>query len=134
MIVVDGEEIPRPTDGGQRGESSEDVVRAARLEVKLCKALATLDPPHDLSVLLHGRITEALRRLRRHDATDLEVRQVADLNDEEMLQAAGIVRAIRALPSWTDKGYPGGTGFRVVLSGYALDLAEEIDKRGRDKS
>jgi hypothetical protein len=69
----------------------------------------------------------------RHDATDLEVRQVADLDDEELLQAAGVVRAIRALPSWSGRGYPGGTGFRMVLSGYALDLADEIDKRGREK-
>lgn len=133
MIVVDSEEIPRPTDDGQRGESSEEVVRAARLEVKLCKALTALDPHHELSVLLHGRTTEALRRLRRYDATDLEVRQVADLDDEELSQAAGVVRAIRASPSWSDKCYAGGTGFRVVLSGYALDLADEIDKRGRDK-
>jgi hypothetical protein len=118
VIVVDG---------------GEEAVRAARLEVKLCKALAALDPPHELSVLLHGRITEGLRRMRRYDATDLEVRQVVDLDDEELLQAAGAVRAIRALPSWSDKGYTGGTGFRVVLSGYALDLADEIDKRGRDK-
>jgi hypothetical protein len=134
VIVVDGEQISRPKDGGQGGESPEDVVRVARLEVKLCKALAALDPQHELSVLLHGRITEALRRLRRHDATDLAVRRVADLSDDELRQAAGIVRAIRALPSWTETGYPGGTGFRVVLSGYALDLADEIDKRGRDKS
>ena len=67
-------------------------------------------------------------------ATDLEVRQVADLDDEELSQAARVVRAIRALPSWGDKTYAGGTGFRVVLSGYVLDLADEIDKRGRDKS
>jgi hypothetical protein len=134
VIVVDGEEIPRPMDGGQRGEGHDEVVRVARLEVKLCKALAALDPHRELSVLLHGRITEALRRLRRHDATDLGVREVADLTDDELRQAAVIVRAIRALPSWADKSYQGGTGFRVVLSGYALDLADEIDKRSRDKS
>jgi hypothetical protein len=134
VIVVDGEEIPQPADVDQGGEDGKEVVRVARLEVKLCKALAALDPPHELSVLLHGRITEALRRLQRYDATDLNVRQVADLADDEVREAAVIVRAIRALPSWSDKSYQGKTGFRVVLSGYALDLADEIDKRGRDKS
>lgn len=83
-----------------------------------------------------GRGEEALEEAgpQRYDATHLDVRQVADLADDELLQAAGIVRAIRALPSWSDKSYPGGIGFRVVLSGYALDLADVIDKRGRDKS
>jgi hypothetical protein len=127
MITVDGEAIPRGTP--DRDDRDEEALRAARLELKLCKALAALDPPHELSTILHARITLQLRRLRRYDATDQDVRQVPDLTDDELHQAAGIIRAIRALPSWTDKSYTGGTGFRVLLSGYALDLTDELDKR-----
>jgi hypothetical protein len=126
MITVDGEPVPRnPSDSGDH----EETVRTTRLELKLCKALAALDPPHELSTILHARITEQLRRLRRYDANDQEVRQACDLTDSELREAAGIIRAIRALPSWSDKTYSSGTGFRVVLSGYALDLTDEIDKR-----
>ena len=67
-----------------------------------------LDPPHELSTILHARITEQLHRLRGYDANDQDVRQVSDLTDDELRQAAGIIRAIRALPSWTDKSYAGG--------------------------
>jgi hypothetical protein len=68
-------------------------------------------------------------RFRWPEVNDQDARQVCDLTDDELRQAAAIIRAIRALPSWTDKSYQGGTGFRVVLSGYALGLTDEIDKR-----
>jgi hypothetical protein len=47
---------------------------AIRLELKLCKALAALDPPDEMSTLLHARIADLLRKLRRHDAIDATVR------------------------------------------------------------
>jgi transcriptional regulator with XRE-family HTH domain len=60
--------------------------------------------------------------------------QATDLDHDELRQAADIIRAIRALPFWTERAFMGGPGFRSVLSGYALDIASELDKRGRDKS
>ena len=66
VITVDGEAIPQDFPGG---DAREEALRTARLELKLCKALAGLDPPHELSTILHARITEQLRRLRRHDAS-----------------------------------------------------------------
>ncbi|HEX3960841.1 MAG TPA: hypothetical protein VHZ03_30185 [Trebonia sp.] len=48
---------------------------------------------------------------------DEEVTQPADLTDDELKGAAGIVRAIRALPSSAGR-YQGGTGLRVALGGY----------------
>ena len=128
MITVDGEAIPR--DSPDR-DDREEALRTARLELKLCKALAALDPPHELSVILHARIAEQLRRLRDYDAHDEDVRQAPDLTDDELRQAAGIIRAIRALPSWTDKRHMGRPGFRVILSAYALELTDEIGKRER---
>ncbi len=53
----------------------------------------------------------------------------ADLSDTELKDAAGIVRAFRALPHWTTRGFQGGTGLRATLGEYALDLATEIDTR-----
>jgi hypothetical protein len=66
--------------------------------------------------------------MRRHDLMDEDVTQPADLTDAELKEAAGIVRAIRALPSSAGR-YQGGTGLRVALGGYALDLADEIATR-----
>jgi hypothetical protein len=127
MTTVDGQPVPTGEDGG-----SEEAVRLAQLDVKLCKALARLNPPHELSVLLHARITKQLRVLRiDYEATDQDTRHPADLGDDELRQAADIIRAIRALPFWTEKAFMGGPGFRSVLSGYALDITSELDKRTR---
>ena len=131
MITVDGEAVT-PGPDGSSGE--DEAVRLARLDLKLCKALAALNPPHKLSVLLHARITALLRTLQRHEAIDQDTRQVADLDDEALREAAEVIRAIRALPFWTGKAFMGGPSFRTVLSGFALDVADEIDRRGRDKS
>jgi hypothetical protein len=136
VIIVDGEEItpwsPDGKDGG--GPTGEEIVRAARLELKLCKALVALNPPHGLSVILYGRIAQALRVLSNHDAADPDARQATDLDDDELRQAAEIVRAIRALPAIASRIGKGGHGLRFILTDYALDLVNEIDKRGRDKS
>jgi hypothetical protein len=59
MITVDGEAVPRDSPDG---DDREAILRTAQLELKLCKALAALDPPHELSTILHVRITEQLRR------------------------------------------------------------------------
>ena len=70
MITVDGEPVPQnPADSND----VEEALRTVRLELKLCKALAALDPPHELSTILHARITEQLRTLRRYDANDQDV-------------------------------------------------------------
>jgi hypothetical protein len=124
LITVDVEAVNPP--GGDDGENA---VRNARLELKLCKALAALNPPHDLSACLHARIAELLKALRRHGATDQDVRQAADLSDGELTEAAGIVRAFQAMDSWPSRGYYPGSGLRVALGGYALDLAGEIGQR-----
>jgi hypothetical protein len=123
---------PGPEENDEAPGESEDL-RTARLELKLCKALAALNPPHEVATLLHGRIVEQLGKLRRLRAIDEDVRQVFDLTDEELREAAGIVRAVRGLPSWMDRGLQGGVSFRAALGGYALDLVDEIDKRGRGK-
>src|SRR5258708_3798988 len=135
VITADGEAIPRDSPGA---DAREEALRTARLELKLHKALAALDPPHEMSAILHARITEQLRRLRRHDANDQDVRQPRDFTDDELRKAAMIIRAIRALPSWTDKSYTGGTGFRVVISGSPqqpsagppADLASAVTRPG----
>jgi hypothetical protein len=124
-MTVDGEAVNPPNGDG---EDSRDEMRETRLELKLCKALAALNPPHELSGYLHTRVADLLRKLRRNDAMDEDVTHPADLTDDELKQAAGIVRAIRALPSSAGR-YQGGTGLRVALGGYALDLADEIATR-----
>jgi hypothetical protein len=44
-----------------------------------------------------------------------------------------IIRAIRALPTWPTMSYQCSSGLRTTLGGYALDIADELDKRaGRD--
>jgi hypothetical protein len=132
VITVDGQAVnPGGADGG---DADEEVVRIIRLELKLCKALLALNPPHDLSVLAHTRAAELLRTLRRHDTADRDVSQVADLGDAELREAAGIIRAFHALPSWAAKGFQGGTSFRAVLGEYALDLAAEIGTRAARES
>jgi hypothetical protein len=40
-----------------------------------------------VSGFLHARIADLLRRLKRHDATDQDVTQAADLSDDELRQA-----------------------------------------------
>jgi hypothetical protein len=134
LITVDGEPIALSSDADDGGQENEGL-RLARLDLKLCKALLALDPPHELSVLLHARIAEQLRRLSsRYYAVDQDVRQVADLTSEELREAAGVIRAIRALPSLTKRGFPGTLPFRSALGGYALDIVDEIDQRPRDNS
>ncbi len=93
------------------------------------QGLAALNPPQDLSTFLHARIAEMLRTLKRNGASDTGVTRPADLSDSELEEAAGILRAFRALPWWTEAGYQGGTGLRITLSEYALGLASEIDTR-----
>lgn len=63
------------------------------------------------------------------DATDPGTRQADDLTDDESREAARLIRAIRALPSWPNMSYAGSTGLRTALGGYALDIAVEMDKR-----
>jgi hypothetical protein len=122
VITVDGEPVT-----GSESDDPEDITRKARIELKCCKALAAVNPPHDVSTSLHTRIVELLRTLKRCGTEDQDAAQAADLSDEELRQAAGLVRALRAvLP---EKGYQGGTGFRVALGGYALDVVDEIEKR-----
>jgi hypothetical protein len=122
MITVDGEPVT-----GSEGADPADITRKARIELKCCKALTAMNPPHDLSASLHARIVELLRTLKRYGTQDQDVAQTADLSDEELREAVGIVRALRAaLPV---KGYQGGTGFRVALGGYALDVVDEIENR-----
>jgi hypothetical protein len=128
LITVDGEPV-NPRDNNSDGNDSEGAIRCARLELKLCKALAALNPPHNLSACLHARITDLLKTLRRHDATDQDTRQAADLSDNELKEATGIIRAIHAMDTWPARGYYPGSGLRVALSGYALDLTAEIDAR-----
>jgi hypothetical protein len=125
VITADGE----PVTPGPDGSDGPEAVRQALLDLKLCKALAALNPPHELSVLLHARITGQLRMVRRWNASDQDTRHAADLDDDELHQAAGIIRAIRALPFWTARAIMGGPGLRTVLSSYALDIADELGKR-----
>jgi hypothetical protein len=124
-MTVDGEPV-NPPDSGAAG--SGDELREIRLELKLCKALVELRPSDEISRYLYARIADLLRTMRRHDAIDEDCTQPADLTDAELKEATAIIRAMRALPS-AAKGYPGGTGLRVVLGGYALDLADEISAR-----
>jgi hypothetical protein len=80
-----------------------------------------------------ARIAAQLRKLPRYNATDPDTRQAADLTDDELREAAAIIRAIRALPTWPTMSYQGSSGLRSALGGYALDIADELDKRaGRD--
>ena len=122
MITVDGEAV-------NPGGDAVNAVDEARLELKLCRALAAVGPPLDVSLLVHARAAELLRLLRNHGAPDPDVIPAADLSDSELKEAAGIVRAFRALPSCGVKGFPGGVSFRAVLGEYALDLAAELDAR-----
>jgi hypothetical protein len=131
VITVDGLPVnagPADARGGD-GDSSEEALRIVRVEVKLCRALVALSPPDDLSILAHTRAADLLRTLRRHDATDRDTIRAAGLSDGELKEAAAIIRAFRALPSWGAKGFQGGTSFRAVLGVYALDLASEIEAR-----
>lgn len=126
MITVDGEPVitgPDPSD-------HDEATRLALLELKLYKALAALSPPHDLSSLLHARVTEAMRTLKKRGVTDPGARAAADLTDDELHQAAALVRAMQSLPSWTGiQGYYRPGSFRAILSSYALDLDGELSKR-----
>lgn len=129
MIVVDGEPVT-PGDG-QDGPAAQ--VRAAQLEVRLCQALLALDPPEYVMFTACGRIRQALSTLRNHDAPYQEVRDLASLTDGELRDAAGIIRALRALPLWASTLHAGRVGFAAIIGGYALDIADELDKRaGRD--
>jgi hypothetical protein len=136
VITVDGQPVhPGPANAhDDDGDSREEALRTVRLELKLCKALAALNPPHEVSASLHARITDLLRRLKRHDATDQDVTQAADLSDDELHQAAKILRAFRALPTWEAAYQGGGTGFRTALGSYAMGLADELDKRATQDS
>jgi hypothetical protein len=127
VITVDGEAINPIADDNPK--SIETIVSETRVELKLCRALAALNPPLDLSVILHARAAELLKALRRYDATDQDVIPAEDLSDTDLKQAASFVRAFRALPSWGTKGFQGGVSFRSILGEYALELADEIDSR-----
>lgn len=126
MITVDGEAIT-PSPDGSNGE--DEAVRLTRLDLKLCKALTALNPPHELSVLLHARITAHLRTLRRSGSTAQDTRQAADLDDDELRQGAAIFQATRALPFWSEKAIMGGPSYRTILASYALDLTDELNRR-----
>jgi hypothetical protein len=129
VIVVDGEPVT-PGDG-QDGPAAQ--VRAAQLEVRLCQALLALDPPADVMSSASGRIHRALRTLRDHDAPYEGSRDPASLTDDELREAFRIVRALRALPVWASTLHAGRVGFAAIIGGYALDIADELDKRaGRD--
>jgi hypothetical protein len=128
VITVDGQAVNRGDDGSDGG-GVQEVLRAARLELRLCRALVALNPPRDVSLLVHARAAELLRVLRKHDAADEDATSAADLGDGELKEAAGLVRAFHALPSCGVKGFPGGITFRAVLGEYALDLATELDGR-----
>jgi hypothetical protein len=128
VIIIDGQDITTPDTGDEAAE-----LRQARLEVKLCKALAALDPPHGLQVILHGRIAGHLRALNRHGAPGPDARQPADLTDDELRDAAGIIRALLALPS-PGSGHSSAHGLRTVLGRYALDLAHEITTRAEPET
>jgi hypothetical protein len=67
-----------------------------------------------VSILVHARTAELLRKLRQCGAVDEDVTEVADLRDSELKDAADIARAFRALPSWRAKGFQGGASFRAV--------------------
>lgn len=126
MITVDGQAVNPAAD--HRDDASK-AVGAAQLELKLCRALAALYPPRDVSLLVHARAAELLRLLRKHDAADPDAIPAVDLSDAELKEAAGIVRAFCALPAGSIRGFPGGVTFRAVLGEYALDLAAELDAR-----
>jgi hypothetical protein len=115
VITVDGQAV-NPADDNDDAKA----VHAARLELRLCRALAALSPPRDVSLLVHARAAELLRLLRKHDAADLDAMRVADLGDAELKEAVGIVRAFRALPPYSVRGFQ-GLGFRSVLGEYAFE-------------
>jgi hypothetical protein len=81
-------------------------------------------PVPGLRAPLHARIAAQLRKLTRYDATDPDTRQAAGLTDEELHQAAGI---LRALPTWPTMSYQGSSGLCTALGGYALDIADKLD-------
>jgi hypothetical protein len=73
-ITIDGEAVT-PSPGEDDSEPDEcEPLRTARPELKLCQALAALDPSPDL----HARIAAQLRKLPRYNATDPDTRQAAD--------------------------------------------------------
>jgi hypothetical protein len=133
VITVGGEAVSPAGDGSGEDEAAKEV-RAARLELRLCKALAALNPPRDVALLVHARAAGLLRLLRKHDAADTDVTAVSDLGDGELREAVEIVRAFRALPPGGIRGFPGGRSFRAVLGEYAFDLAAELDSRARGSS
>jgi hypothetical protein len=85
VITVDGQPVnPGGASAPDCADGVQETLRIIRLELKLCKALTALNPPHEVSASLHARITDLLRRLKRHDATDQDVTQAADLSDDEL--------------------------------------------------
>jgi hypothetical protein len=130
MITVDGETVSLGSDGNaSEGQDEHEELRTIRLELKLCKALLMLSPTPELSAPLHARVAADLRKLPHYEATDPDTRQADDLTDDELREAAGLIRALRALPTWPSMSYQGSTGLRSALGGYALDIADEMDKR-----
>ena len=129
MITVDGEDVTPGRGEDDRKRTEPEGLRMIRLELKLCLALVALDPLPELSAPLHGRIAANLRKLPLYKATDPGTRQATDLTDDELREAAAIIRAIRALPTWPTMSYQGSSGLRTALGGYALDVADELDKR-----
>jgi hypothetical protein len=117
---------------GHGGHDDDRSVARARRELRLSKALLALNPPHDLATILYTRAYALMRDLRRDGTIDPDTRQAADLGDDELHQAAGIVRELLALHNQKANG-SAPRGLRVVLGSYALDLAHESDTRaGRD--
>jgi hypothetical protein len=127
LSSVNGQAV-HPGDDDSGGGGVQEVLRAARLELRLCRALVALRSLRDVSLLVHARAAELLRVLRKHDAADQDATSAADRGDSELKEAAGLVRAFHALPSCGVKGFPGGITFRAVLGEYALDLATELDR------
>jgi hypothetical protein len=60
VITVNGKAV-NPGDGDSDGGGVQEVLRAARLELRLCRALVALRPPRDVSLLVHARAAELLR-------------------------------------------------------------------------
>jgi hypothetical protein len=74
VITIDGEPVSPGDD-----DDAAKAARAARQELKLCKALAALDPPGSLASIVYGRIAGHLRALNYDNLTDPGARQPADL-------------------------------------------------------
>jgi endogenous inhibitor of DNA gyrase (YacG/DUF329 family) len=96
-------------------------LRTVRPELKLCQA-SRPSTPRPTCARRCTRIAAQLWKLPRYNATDQDTRQPTDLTDDELREAAVIIRAIRALPTWPTMSYQGNSGLRTALGGYFLLL------------